>query len=502
MEREVSVAVIGAGLSGLTVAYRLSGLRDAHGRAPRITVLEAGDRIGGIVDTIERDGFVIERGPDSMITEKPWGVELCRDLGIENEILSTNSAFRRSFIARGPKLHPVPEGFHLMAPSRLLPFARSSVLSWRGKLRVAMEPFIAVRTDRDDESLASFVRRRLGEEALVRVAQPMVGGIYTADPERLSLRATMPRFVDMERKHGGVVRGLIAARRRASAGVNEASGPRYELFVALRAGMGALPRALAATLPAGAFRFATSVGALERVGSSSGIGQLATSGEPRASGRLAANASEWRVSMDSGPVDADAVCLALPSYAAAELLTPTSSSVAHELEAIEYASTATVTLAWRREDIAHRLDGFGFVVPAIERRTTLACTFSSVKFSGRAPAGHVLLRAFVGGALAPENFALDDDAMTGAEISDLRELLGVRRPPLWIIVSRYARSMPQYHVGHLARMGRINVALASIPTLALTGNAYIGAGIPDTIRSANAAADRIASALALTRPAA
>src|SRR5262245_33403463 len=158
MDRELSVAVIGAGLSGLTVAYRLSRLHDEHGQPVRVVVLEQSERTGGILDTVERDGFLVERGPDSMITEKPWGVELCRELGLEHEILSTNSAFRRSFIARGSKLHPVPEGFHLMAPSRLLPFARSSVLSWRGKLRIAMEPFIAARRDDADESLASFVR--------------------------------------------------------------------------------------------------------------------------------------------------------------------------------------------------------------------------------------------------------------------------------------------------------------------------------------------------------
>jgi oxygen-dependent protoporphyrinogen oxidase len=354
-----------------------------------------------------------------------------------------------------------------------------------------MEPFVPARRDDADESLASFVRRRLGEEALARVAQPMVGGIYTADPERLSLRATMPRFADMEREHGSVVRALVAARRRATGAqahttergarqnaIGSASGPRYELFVALRKGMAVLPRTLAESLPADTIAFQRSVSAIERAGDA------------------------WRLATSTGPVKADAVCLALPSYVAADVLESVSSELASELEAIEHASTATVTLAWRRDDISHALDGFGFVVPAVERRTTLACTFSSVKFAGRAPAGHVLLRAFVGGALAPENFALDDDVMTGAVVSDLRDLIGVRRPPMWSIVSRFPRSMPQYHVGHLDRVRRIEAALAGLPGLVLAGNAYIGAGIPDTIRSANAAAERLANALALTRAAA
>jgi oxygen-dependent protoporphyrinogen oxidase len=470
---ERSVAVIGAGIAGLTVAYRLSQTRDVEGRAPEVIVLEAGERVGGIVETLSRDGFTVERGSDSMITEKPWGVELCHEVGLGQEILTTNPTCRRSFVARGSTLHPVPDGFHLMAPSRLLPFARSSLLSWRGKLRVALEPFVATRKDDADESLASFVRRRLGVEALERIAQPMVGGIYTADPERLSLRATMPRFADMERTYGSVLRGLVAARRRADTGVAGASGPRYDLFVSLKQGMQQLPRTLASLLPSGALRRRHLVKGLERVG------------------------DRWKVAVGEGAIEVDAVCLAVPAYAAASLLATTIPAAARDLEAIDYASTATVTLAYPRESIAHPLDGFGFVVPAVEGRTTLACTFSSVKFPGRAPAGHALLRAFVGGALAPQNFELDDTAMVAAVEADLAELLGIRRPPLWSLVSRFPRSMPQYHVGHLQRMSRIEKALAAVPMLALAGNAYMGAGIPDTIRSANAAAQRLADALGL-----
>jgi oxygen-dependent protoporphyrinogen oxidase len=387
-----------------------------------------------------------------------------------------------------------------MAPSRLLPFARSSVLSWKGKLRVAMEPFVPARRNGGDESLASFVRRRLGEEALVRVAQPMVGGIYTADPERLSLRATMPRFADMEREHGGVVRGLIAARRRAAAGIQQASGPRYELFVALRAGMGTLPRTLAAKLPPGALQLGKRVTGLEPVrGATRSPASAGAStcrwyaGSERCGWNCRRPADRWRRTPFAWP------CRAMPLRRRSRRFS------LHSPASWKQSSThrpQQSTLAFRREDVAHSA-----------RRLRLRRAASRGPYDARvhvqqrevfrpAPAGHALLRAFVGGALSPENFALDDGAMTSAVCADLRELLGVRREPLWSIVSRYARSMPQYHVGHLERMRKIDAALTELPTLALAGNAYIGAGIPDTIRSANAAAERLAAALGLTPSAA
>jgi len=469
-----AVAVIGGGIAGLTAAYRIARTRDHDGRTPVVTILEATDRVGGVIETVVRDGFIVERGPDSMITEKPWGVDLCREIGLEDALLPTNAASRGSFIVRGRTLHPVPEGFHLMAPSRLLPFARSGLLSWRGKLRVAMEPLIPRRRDDGDESLADFVRRRLGSEALTRIAQPMVGGIYTADPERLSLRATLPRFLDMERKHGSVVRGLIAARKRAGSGVSGARGPRYELFVSLREGMERLPRRLAELLPNDAVHVNARVNGLRRIG------------------------AHWHIETPRGVIEADGVCIAAASHMAAPLLRPFAPEAARELDAIDHASTATVTLAYRRTDIRHPLNGFGFVVPAVEGRTVLACTFNSVKFEKRAPDGFVLMRVFVGGALFPRAFDLDDERMIAAVETDLRDLIGVSGSALWSIVTRYPRSMPQYHVGHIERIRRIERALSTIPALELAGNAYLGAGIPDTIRSANEAAARLALSLGLS----
>jgi oxygen-dependent protoporphyrinogen oxidase len=327
----------------------------------------------------------------------------------------------------------------------------------------------------DDESLAQFVRRRLGREALERMAQPMVGGIYTADPERLSLRATMPRFLEMEREHRSLIRGMWRARRKQDASLRAGtSGARYGLFLSFDEGMQALTDELCARLPPRSVRLNS---------------RVETISHDRAAGL-------WRLSLSTGDViECDAVCLALPAYAAARLVRETDTQLASELEAIAYASTATVNLAYRRADVPHPLDGFGFVAPIAERHRTLACTFSSVKFTGRAPEGHALLRAFVGGALQPEMFALDEEAIEQAVRDDLRALLGIEKPPLFSLVRKWPRSMAQYHLGHLERVERIGERLRALPCLKLAGNAYGGAGLPDCIRSGERAAEEIFEAL-------
>jgi oxygen-dependent protoporphyrinogen oxidase len=332
----------------------------------------------------------------------------------------------------------------------------------------------------DDESLAEFVRRRFGREALERMAQPMVGGIYTADPEQLSLRATMPRFLDMERAHRSIILSMWRARRRAATDTRGTSGARYSLFLSFDGGMQTLTDALAAALPHGTARLNTTVEAID-FDRETRQWRLRVRASETSSGASDASAA-------CETITADALCLALPAYASARLLGGIDSELAAELAAIPYASTATVNLAFRRADIPHPLDGFGFVVPFVERRKMLACTFSSVKFAGRAPAGHALLRAFVGGALQPEMYALDDAQMIAAVRADLRALLGIERAPLFAHVERWPRSMAQYHLGHLARVARIRRRLQNLPTLQLAGNAYGGAGIPDCIRSGHAAA--------------
>ena len=489
--------VVGAGVSGLAAAHRLAE-RAARLKQPvEVLLLEASERAGGVVCTERREGFLLEGGPDAFITEKPEALELARRVGLGERLIETNRVHRRSFVVRGGRLRPTPEGFQLLAPSRLWPFVTSDIFSLRGKARMALDLLLprgeSARNEGDsDESLAAFVRRRLGQEALERMAQPMVGGIYTADPELLSLRATMPCFLEMERRHRSLIWAMWRAGRRGHGRVGDrgqrppvlnaaggaASGARYNLFLSFDAGMQTLTDRLAELLPAGCLRLNTRV--------------TSVSFDARA-GRweLRVRAAEASPGAESEVFAADSLCLALPARQSAKLLRATDPTLADELGAIAHASTATVNLAYRRADIPHPLDGFGFVVPHAERRRLIACSFSSVKFANRAPAGHALLRAFVGGALQPEAFALDNAEMVGAVRRDLRDLLGVERPPLFAHVTRWPDSMPQYHLGHLERAGRIRARLARLPSLQLAGNAYTGAGIPDCVRSGEAAADSL-----------
>ena len=451
------VVVIGGGISGLAAAHRVLELDPTL----NVTLIEASDRLGGILQTEERDGFLLERGPDSFISEKPEAVTLAKRLGLESRLIETNPEHRRSFIVRGGRLRPVPEGFQLMAPSRIWPFLTTDIFSVMGKARMAADLILPRREANggSDESLASFVRRRLGREALERMAQPMVGGIYTADPETLSLRATLPRFLDMEREH----RSLILAMLRKSRSVSGTSGARYSLFLSFDRGMEVLVRALGKC----EVRLNTRVVAIER---ERGF-KIKTPKEE--------------------PIYADAIVLAVPAYVAAQLLSHLNQPLASQLNRINYASTATINLAYRRDAIQHPLDGFGFVVPYVENRSLIACTFSSVKFPGRAPANHVLLRAFVGGALQPDMFALEASEMLRRVETDLRGLLGITEQPLFAEVSKWERSMPQYEVGHLDRVAAIESELDQLPNLQLAGNAYRGAGIPDCIRSGETAAEKI-----------
>lgn len=483
------IVVIGGGISGLAAAHRILERNQELGTRAEVVILESSATVGGIIQTQERDDFLLERGPDSFISEKPQALNLAKRLGLENHLIQTNPEHRRSFIVRKGRLVPVPEGFQLLAPGRLLPFLKSDIFSWPGKARIALDLLLPRRraNGETDESLARFVRRRLGQEALERMAQPMVGGIYTADPETLSLRATMPRFLEMERQH----RSLILAMRRsgpshsvdqkiddtANAGT---SGARYSLFLSFDRGM----QLLTDTLSRRISELANAQSLGNPVVLNSQVQSLELSDQ--------SETKRWRIGTSSSePLTADAVCLALPAFASARLLRNVDLQLATEVEGIPYASSATINLAYRREDISHRLDGFGFVVPFIEGRSVIACTFSSVKFARRAPKDHVLLRVFVGGALQPEMAELQSDQLLSRVKSDLRDLLGTKGDPLFHEVSRWEKSMPQYQLGHLAKVQRIRERADSIPGLVLAGNAYSGPGIPDCIGNAEEAVDTL-----------
>ena len=454
------IVVVGGGISGLTAAHRLIELGKT-----KVTLIEASPRLGGTIQTEHRDGFLIERGPDSFISEKPEALTLAKRLGLESQLIQTNEKYRRSFIVRGGRLRAVPEGFQLLAPSRIWPFLTSDIFSVAGKARMAVDLFLPRKSTNgtQDESLASFVRRRLGQEALDRMAQPMVGGIYTADPETLSLRATLPRFLDMEQDHRSLI---LAMLRQSHVQKTGTSGARYSLFLSFDRGMQVLVDSLA------------QINAHIR---------LNTRAE-----NLRLENGTWTITTNTGEqLQADAICLALPAYVAASLLQNLNATLAAKLNQIKYASTATINFGFERSAVPHPLDGFGFVVPFIEKRSLIACTFSSVKFAGRAPDEHVLLRAFAGGALQPEIFALDEPEIGARVEADLRELLGITARPIFAEVAKWERSMPQYEVGHLDRIAAIEGEVRKLPGLTLAGNAYRGAGIPDCIRSGEAAAESI-----------
>ncbi len=456
------VIIIGGGISGLAAAYRLQEL--TSGQACEIILLEASPHFGGAIQSEVRDGFILEGGPDCFISEKPAALRLAKKLGLESEILETNPRFRRSFIYVRNRLVPVPQGFYLMAPRNLAALFATPLLSLRGKLRMACEPWIPARGGDEDESVSAFVRRRLGREALEKIAQPMIGGIYTADPEKLSLMATFPKFREMERLSGGVIRGL----GKTAAGVKEASGPRYGLFLSFKKGMQTLPDALVKKLDRVTLRASFSVS------------------------EIFPQAGRWRILGEKGEnLEADAVCLTVPAYRAARLLKNISPEPARELAAIPYESVLTLNVIYRKEKIGHSLEGFGFVIPDQELKKIMACTFASVKFAGRAPEGFVLLRVFAGGALRPGVFNLTDDAFQRVALEELSEILDIQGPPVSVSVRRWPLSMPQYHVGHLDRVRTIEEKIKEQAGLFLTGNAYRGVGIPDCIEQAESAAENI-----------
>ena len=461
---DAGIVVIGGGVAGLAAAHRVTELAAAHGTPLRLTLVEAAVRLGGSIASERVDGFLVEAGADSFLTEKPWALDLCRRIGLEERVITTRDADRRTFIVHDGRLHPLPDGFLLLAPTRLVPPVATPLFTWRGKLRMALDLVLPRRTDGADESLGEFVSRRLGRGALERVAQPLVGGIYTGDPARLSVAATMPRFVEMERHDRSMI---VAMRRAARAAATAGSGARWSLFVSFVDGMETLVRAIAQRLPEGAIRVHARVRAL-----------------------AAAAPHGYEVALESGErLHARGVIVATPAYVAADLVRGLDAALAANLEAIPYASSAIVTLGYGRADVPHRLDGFGFVVPAVEGRRLIACSFSSVKYEGRAPAGAALLRVFCGGALATHMMEYTDAELVDAARDELRDLLGIVAAPRLVRVHRHTRAMPQYHVGHLARLDAIDAAVARHPGLALAGNAYRGVGIPDCVHAGELAAE-------------
>lgn len=473
-KQRIRIIIIGGGITGLSAAYRLSELSTEQGQSLDMTLIESRDRLGGVIHTVKRDGFLIDSGPDNFVTVKPWAVGLTRRLGLESELLPTNEAHRRALVVRRGKLMPIPEGFLLMAPTQFMPMVTTPLFSVPGKLRMAMDVLLPAKKTNDDESLASFVTRRLGQEALDRVVQPLISGIYTARPERLSLRATMPRFLDLESDYGSIIRGMRREGKRQKA---KGSGARYGMFVTFRDGLQTLIHALRDRLSHVHFQLRGRVVRITKGAHSNAI--------PR-----------WVVELEDGSsMEAEGVIITGPSRHAAKLLTDVDTELAQQLSEVQYASSAVVHLAYRLEQITHPLDAFGFVVPITERRSIIAASFSSVKYEGRAPRGCVLLRAFMGGALHPEMMEKNDEDLVLAARHDLDDLLGITTAPRFAMVHRWPLSMAQYEVGHLQRVAAIRKRLERHDGLQLGGNGFEGVGIPDCVRAGERAAEDLLAAI-------
>lgn len=458
MTGRVPVAVGGGGIAGLAAAERIA---ETMGR-DAVLVLDGDTRLGGKISTEHHGGFVIEGGPDCFLATKPAGLELCRRLGLADQLRGTDPRFRRSYVKRGGTLHELPEGLTGLVPSRLTPLLGTHVLSVRGRLRAALEFVVPPRRNGADESIAEFARRRFGPEAYDWLIEPLLGGVFAGDGETLSLAATFPQVADTERTHGAILRAMWRAGRR-----DGGNGVRPVGFVTLDRGLGGIVAALEAKL----------------------TGRIQTGASVT---RVRPADGAWQVELGRGTfVNANAVVLAVPAFAAARLLEETDATLAVELSGIPFVSVATVSVAFPRAAVARPFPGYGYVSPRAEDGAVVACTWTSNKFPARAPQDAVLLRFFVGRAGHESAEAYDDEAFQALVRAELARMLGItREPELWRI-HRWPRGMPQYIVGHRDRLSRIDERLARLPGLALAGASYRGVGIPDCITSGWSAADTI-----------
>jgi protoporphyrinogen/coproporphyrinogen III oxidase len=456
--------IIGGGIAGLATAFYLQECG-----APDYTLIECSPRLGGKITSANENGFLVEGGPDSFITQKTAALDLCRRLGLEKQLSGSNTGKQATtYVWSKGRLHPMPEGMMLMAPTMVLPFLRSRLISWPGKLRMGMEVFVPKQSGDQDESLAGFVRRRLGNEALNKIAGPLMGGIHAADPEKLSLKSTFPMFQAMERKHGSLLRGMMKRPKHQAA---PGSRP-TPMFMSLEGGLQQLSDAIVAELPADAIR--------------TGCGVLTVS----------PHGAQYKVVLSDGIcILAENIVFATPAYVTADLVQQIDPALASRLRGIRYVSTATVSLGFKRSQIAHPMLGAGFIVPRSEGRRITACSWTSTKFNHRAPDDSVLLRVFIGGALAEHLAEQDDAALIDLARQELRTIMGITAEPLLAKAYRWPRANPQYDLGHDLRIREIDHALTNLPGLYLAGAAYRGAGIPDCIQSginaARSIADRI-----------
>lgn len=477
----VKIAVIGGGIAGLSAAWALEKARRA-GTPLEYRLYEASGRIGGVIHSEIVDGCVLEGGPDSFLTEKPAAAALCRELGLADQLLGSNDTERRTYIVVRNRLIPLPDGLMFMIPTRLIPTAFTRLFSFSTKLHMAREFLFPPQPATEDESVAAMTRRHFGQETVDRLVSPLLSGVYGGNADQLSVRAVLPRMVQMERQHRSLSRAMLAARKKSAPGQPARPGPRPTLFTTLRDGMSQMTDAIAAQLSAGAIHCSTQVQSL--------AGVTPDPHRPRAP-----HPTGWLLETAFGQERFDGVILALPAWASASLLRPLHAPLAQALAAVPYSSSITATLIYNRDQLSRLPPGFGYLVPVSEGRRMLACTFVHAKFAGRTPADKGVLRCFLGGSGNDQLLDETDASLTSIVLHELGEVLGLRAQPAFVRIHRWRQAMAQYAVGHLDRMQIVRDSIATLPGLALAGNAYEGIGVPDCIRTGQQAAESVLHAL-------
>lgn len=453
------IAVIGGGISGLSAAFALQKQKN-NGAPLDYTLFEGGSRFGGVLRTECVEDCVLEAGPDSFLSEKPWAAELCRELGLDDQLIGSNDSERKTYILIKGRLVPLPDGLMFMVPTKLGAVFSSPLFSWQTRLQILREWFYHGTGESAESTVADFVERHYGREMVERVADPLLAGVYGGSANELSVQAVLPRFVEMEAKFGSLGKAMIAARRRADA------AQKRPLFTSLKNGMEQLVDTLLGRIPEATRRLNTPIDAIKR------------------------ESRKWLVVGAGRTEEFDAAIVAAPAYAAAALLKG-SPGLADELKAISYGSSVTVAMVFGQSVRATLQSGFGFLVPRAEERRILATTFVHNKFPHRAPADRAVIRCFLGGSKDDDVLAMSDEEVSTLVQAELRQILGLGAEPLVSRIHRWKRAMAQYGLGHTARVARIREQVAGLPGLALAGNAYSGIGVPDCVRSGSEAAAKV-----------
>ncbi|HTG71713.1 MAG TPA: protoporphyrinogen oxidase [Candidatus Udaeobacter sp.] len=479
------IVIIGGGISGLSSAFYLQREAERQGKEIEITIVDGAPAFGGKINTLQHDGFVIEKGPDSFLARKQAIIDLAMELGLEDELTTTNPGAKKTYILHERKLYPMPPGLVLGIPTEIGPFVKTGLLSWGGKLRALLDLALPVRKENSDESLGGFLERRVGNQVMRRIAEPLLAGIYAGDLKKLSLQATFPQFAAAERKHGSLIRGMMHNRKASAAAGALPAVAKGGTFLTFKGGLSTLVRALDEALSKAQRRLGTKVTEIRRNAESP-----AEAGSMR-EGSAEGEAGRYEVVLDTGEsLQADRIVMTAPAYDAAGLLEPLTDC--SELRTVNYVSVANVVMAFDKSTFGLDFDGSGFVVPRSEGLHITACTWTSNKWLHTSPDNKVLLRCYVGRSGAEEIVRLPDAELVKAVRKDIEETMGIKAVPTFIEITRLPRSMPQYPLGHLTNMKQLRERFErELPGVWITGAAFDGVGLPDCIRQGKEAAQAI-----------